>query len=145
MRRNRFNNLKKLNVMQEKITKTPLVKKDLVEDFEQVLEQVEEMETENSAKKEEKEADKVTFLTEEEKEKVIQNHNKGIELQNKLIEFGETEILIGELKEKCDNFKKEIKKLKEQYKSESLELNNQLMIKYGNKYTIKENGQVITE
>lgn len=95
------------------------------------------------ANKAELEKEKV-FLTEEEQETIKAVNVKQENLQRKLIELGETEVMIDTLEDSADNLKTEIKKLKEEFNTFNLKVSNDLLQKYG-KCVLGENWEVISE
>lgn len=84
------------------------------------------------------------FLTEQEQEAIKSVNTKQENLQRKLIELGEVEIMIDTLEDNAYNLKVEIKKLKEDFNTFNLKVSNDLLQKYG-KCTLGENWEVINE
>lgn len=84
------------------------------------------------------------FLTEQEQEAIKSVNSKQENLQRKLIELGEIEVMIDSLEDTADSLKIEIKKLKEDFNTFNLKVSNDLLQKYG-KCTLGENWEIINE
>ena len=84
------------------------------------------------------------YLTEEEKNKIKEVQQIQVNLQQKLIEYAETDLLIKDLNSKLESSISDIQKLQKELESKNKDLSIELLQKYG-KFNITEDGEVIRQ